>query len=62
REVGIEHTQSGAAPEVTVSIGGITVTGRQGSAEELLVAADRQLYAAKQQGRNRIRWADLTSG
>ncbi|HMV19994.1 MAG TPA: diguanylate cyclase [Rhodocyclaceae bacterium] len=62
RELGIEHTQSGAAPEVTVSIGGITVTGRQGSAEELLVAADRQLYAAKQQGRNRIRWADLTSG
>ncbi|MBK7900586.1 MAG: diguanylate cyclase [Azonexus sp.] len=60
KALGIEHTQSSAAPELTVSVGGVTVTGRQGSAEELLIAADRQLYAAKQQGRNRVCWADLT--
>ncbi len=59
RALGIEHTHSSVAPEVTVSVGGVTVTGRQGSAEELLVAADRQLYAAKQQGRNRVCWANL---
>lgn len=60
KALGIEHTQSSASPELTVSVGGVTVTGRQGSAEELLIAADRQLYAAKQQGRIRVCWADLT--
>lgn len=56
-DLGIEHEKSGVAPHVTVSVGGITVTGRQGSPEELLVAADRQLYDAKRLGRNRVCWS-----
>lgn len=54
----IEHVKSGVAPHLTVSIGGVTVSGRQGSAEELLMAADRQLYEAKRSGRNRVCWSE----
>lgn len=57
-ELGIEHEKSGVAPHVTVSIGGVTVSGRQGSPEELLMAADRQLYEAKRLGRNRVCWSE----
>jgi diguanylate cyclase (GGDEF)-like protein len=41
--------------EITVSIGMATFQEDVGSAQELIVAADRALYAAKQAGRNCIR-------
>lgn len=40
-------------PHVTLSIGIATLEGGQAGAPELLAAADAQLYAAKQAGRNR---------
>lgn len=49
----IPHEKSGAAAYVTVSIG--VATGRAGGArtpEQFLEAADRALYASKQNGRN----------
>lgn len=40
---------------VTISVGCATITpGNFGSTEELLAAADRYLYAAKKQGKNRV--------
>jgi diguanylate cyclase (GGDEF)-like protein len=50
---------TGCGPvEVTVSIGAVAVTalpnGRELSGEELFELADRELYASKQSGRNRV--------
>jgi diguanylate cyclase (GGDEF)-like protein len=50
----IEHGDSPVAPVVTVSLGVCTQTAQlQGSAADLLRAADAQLYRAKSEGRNR---------
>lgn len=47
----------GVGPWVTVSIGGITLTPKQGDKlENCLKLADTMLYDAKRQGRNRVIW------
>lgn len=59
-ELHLEHADSSAAPYVTVSLGVCSRTAEQaGSAQQLLTQADAQLYAAKEQGRNRVRGAEL---
>ena len=51
----IEHSGSAVADHVTVSIGvAAIVPERQSTASQTLAAADRALYAAKQQGRNQV--------
>lgn len=54
--LGIEHTQSEVCPRVTVSVGVATVIPDRSSApEDLVCAADRAMYQAKSDGRNRVR-------
>jgi diguanylate cyclase (GGDEF)-like protein len=49
----IVHTDSAAAKNVTLSIGGVVAVGRQCNPERLIAAADAALYRAKHAGRNR---------
>jgi len=54
-KLGIEHKQSPNGERVTVSIGVGTVVPRTGiKPTEFVQSVDRQLYAAKQGGRNRV--------
>jgi len=51
----IPHAASSVADHVTVSVGVASILpDRQSTAAEAVAAADRALYAAKQQGRNRV--------
>jgi diguanylate cyclase (GGDEF)-like protein len=53
--LGINHPQSHAARSITISMGLANVVPSKGSSiYELIEAADRELYHAKNQGRNRV--------
>ncbi|WP_182331341.1 sensor domain-containing diguanylate cyclase [Chromobacterium violaceum] len=55
RELQLPHAGSSVADIVTISIGGATVHPREVvDSRQLIEAADRELYRAKQQGRNRL--------
>ncbi len=52
--LGLEHASSPVAPHVTLSVGAAwAMPARDRAKEELLADADRALYRAKDQGRNR---------
>jgi diguanylate cyclase (GGDEF)-like protein len=54
----VVHEGSGTSLRVTISLGVATVVPRRdGSPESVVVAADRALYQAKRDGRNRVRVA-----
>ncbi len=53
--INIEHAYSQVADHVTVSVGCCAqLVSGQTSAEEMLAVADKALYAAKKQGKNRV--------
>jgi len=55
--LGIPHEASKAAPVVTISIGVVACEPYEGiRSHEIIEAADRALYEAKKEGRNKIRW------
>lgn len=55
----VPHERSPAGQWLTVSIGAACVVpGEEQSPSELIEMADRRLYMAKQQGRNRVVWQD----
>ncbi|MEO9385157.1 sensor domain-containing diguanylate cyclase [Chromobacterium phragmitis] len=55
RDLQLPHAGSSVAAIVTISIGGATVQPREVvDSRQLIEAADRELYRAKQQGRNRL--------
>ncbi|OXY82476.1 diguanylate cyclase domain-containing protein [Oceanimonas doudoroffii] len=62
QDQGLEHAHSPASAVVTISIGAVTMIPQAGdSPETLLNAADKQLYDAKQSGRNQVRGIELPS-
>ena len=54
----IPHDHSKAAPHITISMGGATVSCSTGLPQELLEQADKMLYEAKARGRNCVCWLE----
>ena len=52
----IIHGFSEASDFVTVSIGGVTLTATDAPPESIIKIADKYLYRAKEEGRNRVIW------
>ena len=56
-KLAIPHERSSIAPVITVSIGGASVIPQLGACfKNLMDAADKMLYKAKEEGKNRIAW------
>ncbi|MGR3311382.1 MAG: diguanylate cyclase domain-containing protein [Candidatus Brocadiales bacterium] len=59
--LGIAHAKSNISNHVTISLGCATATPRQDSSpDELISAADKALYQAKQGGRNQVKICDMS--
>ena len=54
----IRHEDSTVGECLTISVGGITTANGDSLPNELIAAADQQLYEAKRLGRNRLAWLD----
>lgn len=57
----VVELDDGAKVRITVSIGGVTFPEGSKGARNLLDLADRALYAAKRNGRNRVEFLDLAA-
>lgn len=62
RQADLRDEESGERIALSVSIGGASLVGMPYSLDQFLRRADRALYAAKEQGRDRIAWDDETLG
>jgi diguanylate cyclase (GGDEF)-like protein len=61
--LGLPHERSPVAPVVTVSVGVVVLThGDPGEPHDLIARADRALYAAKRNGRNRVEMFSVAGG
>ncbi|MCL2767144.1 MAG: diguanylate cyclase [Synergistaceae bacterium] len=59
-KLNIPHEHSKVAPVITVSIGGVSVIPKQKEDLNSVVdIADKMLYTAKNEGKNRVVWCDL---
>jgi diguanylate cyclase (GGDEF)-like protein len=59
RHAAIEHPRSPSGPRLTISIGVATAKKMAGVADDLVLLADKLLYAAKAAGRNQIKVGQL---
>ena len=57
----LPNAGSAVEPHITISVGVITARGSALSVDELVRAADRALYRAKEGGRNQVAWAAFHS-
>lgn len=60
--INLQEAMQTAGFSVTASIGAVIVTSTSSDADELIAAADLQMYAAKQEGKNHVRMGVVPLG